>query len=48
MECPVCGCCVEEPKDRGQFLVECACCETLWVVAAETLKFDRALVGPEG
>lgn len=48
MDCPVCGCCVARPASTSQLLVECECCGTVWVLAAETLLFERVLVGPEG
>jgi hypothetical protein len=48
MDCPVCGCCVVRSENSSQLLVECECCGTIWVLAAETLLLERVLVGPEG
>ena len=48
MDCPVCGCGVARPASTSQLLVECECCGTVWVLAAETLLLERVLVGPEG
>lgn len=44
MDCPVCGCPTEVPEDS--LLVECPCCEVVWLVADHAL--DRILVGAEG
>jgi hypothetical protein len=46
MDCPVCGCPVEEPA--GGFLAVCACCGTIWLVTQDHHTFDHVLVGPEG
>jgi hypothetical protein len=46
MECPVCGCPVEEPADG--FIASCDCCRTIWVVSTDHRTLDHVLVGPEG
>jgi len=49
LDCPNCGCstnvCLVEHDDERQ-IVECPCCETLWIASGDGL--DQILVGPEG
>jgi hypothetical protein len=46
MDCPVCGCPVDEPVE--DFLAGCGCCGTIWLVAEDHHTLDHVLVGAEG
>lgn len=46
MDCPVCGCPVEEPPDG--FIARCDCCDTIWLVTDDRHTLDHVLVGAEG
>lgn len=46
MHCPNCGCPIEVHDEEDARILQCACCETIWIGDDEGL--DRILVGPEG
>jgi hypothetical protein len=46
MECPVCGCPVDESADG--FVAACGCCGVIWLVAGDHQTLDHLLVGAEG
>jgi hypothetical protein len=46
MDCPVCGCPVEDPIDV--FVASCTCCGAIWLVTVDHHRLDRLLVGAEG
>lgn len=45
MDCPTCGCTVSVEELDERALMQCPCCETVWLADDEGL--DRILLGSE-